>query len=233
MLIAENLTCRRGGRVVLESLELRVAAHEIVALVGPAEAGKTTAFECFLGLHQPAAGRASIDDLDTVACRDAVSSLVALVPAQPSLPMAAPILTYVRNTCIRLGRRIPEAFLGAALERGGIPRAWHQTRMGDCPPSLQRKLAVTLAGLKNVSSLLIDDPTRDIEDEDLDSMIAALRALRKRGRAILLATRDLAFAHRVATRVVVLDQGCTVESYDPNTSRHSHHAGSYLADLVG
>lgn len=233
MLLAENLSCLRSDRLVLDALDLRVAPREIVALLGQADAGKTTALECLLGVHPPASGRASINDLDATACAKVASSLVAYVPAQLSLPLRAQVLAHVRDTCRHEGRRLPEPFLCGILQRAGIPASLHGARLGDCAPPIHRKLAITLAGLKKVPALLLDEPMRDLSAADLESLIAMLRLLRKRGAAILLATRDLAFAHRLATRVVVLERGCTIESYDPNASRRSHHDSSYLTELVG
>lgn len=65
------------------------------------------------------------------------------------------------------------------------------------------------------------------------ALVETLRRIGKRGAAILLATRDFAFAQRLATRVVLLERGAAVETIDPQASRRAFHSDSYLADLVG
>jgi ABC-type uncharacterized transport system ATPase subunit len=73
----------------------------------------------------------------------------------------------------------------------------------------------------------------DLVGADLDHFVASLRRLRKRGKAILLATRDLDFARWLATRIVFMENGTMVELMDPNASRQTFNAASYLAELVG
>ncbi len=233
MLLAENLTCRRGDRIALQSLDLHVASREIVALVGPENAGKTTTLECFLGLHPLASGRVAIDGVRVTGTANATTALVAHVPAQLTLQVDARVLCHVRNACLHRGRRIPDTVLRATLERNGVAALCHDYRVGDCPPAIQRHLALTLAWLTNAPALLIDDPTRDLAPADIDALVVNLRSLRKGDRAILLATRDLAFARRLATRIVLLERGAVVETFDPNASRRTHDVHSYLADLVG
>ena len=63
--------------------------------------------------------------------------------------------------------------------------------------------------------------------------VAGLRRLRKRGAAVLLATRDVDFARRLATQIVTLDAGAVVASVEPQLSRRDHADASYLAALVG
>jgi ABC-type multidrug transport system ATPase subunit len=230
MLIAENLTCRRGGRIALQSFDVHVGPREIVALVGPEHAGKTTALECFLARHPLAGGRVVIDGVP--AHTAAAASLVACVPAELTLPAGAFVLSHVRNVCLHRGRRIPDAVLRATLERNSVSVAFQDARIRDCSPSVQRHIALTLAWLANAPALLIDDPTRDLAAA-IDTMVVNLRSLRKSDRAILLATRDLDFARRIATRIVLLDRGAVVETFDPNASRRTHEERSFLAELIG
>lgn len=79
----------------------------------------------------------------------------------------------------------------------------------------------------------VDNPTTDFDKEDLYHFVASLRRMRKRGKAILLATRDLDFARRLATRIVLMGNGAVVEVNDPNASRRMFNTTSYLAEPVG
>lgn len=233
MLLAENLTFRRSFRRVLDQVDFHVAPSELVALVGPAGAGKTSVLECFLGRHRPSAGRVCIDGSDLATLGDTAASLVAHVPAELAFPANARLLAHVRHTCTQLGRRIPEPILCDTLVRGGISGEWHEQKLGECSPAVQRALALTLAALKNAPALFIDEPARDLTETETDALILNLRKIRKRGAAILLATRDLDFARRLATRVVLLERGAVVETFDPNASLRAHRAESYFSALVG
>lgn len=233
MLLIENLTCQRASHMALEAVDLSVGPREIVALVGPQGAGKTTLLECVLGLHAIASGRVSIDGMPLHHGGAAMSAVLAHVPAQLTLPPAVRVIAHLRDTATRLQRRMPEAVLRSVLERGGVAADWHERRIIDCPPAIRRKLALAAATLHNAPVLLLDEPARDLDAHDTDELVASLRRIRKGGAAILLATRDLDFARRLATHIVVLHSGNIVEAFDPNASRVAHRADSYLAQLVG
>lgn len=232
MITVENLTQHHGRAVVLDALDLSVAPGELVALVGPAGAGKTTALELIQGLQTPTSGRVTVSGFDVAREPTEARAHLACVPARVSLPEKVAAFPHLRDSCARLGRRIPEPVLVAALLRGGLPAEWHPRRMGDYPPALRRKLAFVVAIMRDADALLLDDPTCDLAATDIDELVAHLRRLRKRGLAILLATRDLAFAQRLATRIVVLNRGAVVETVDPNAPRRATEANAYRADLI-
>jgi ABC-type multidrug transport system ATPase subunit len=233
MLHVENLSCRLGLRLILNSVDLDLRPREIVGLVGPPGAGKTTLLECVLGRHSLADGNIRNLSVDARAQRDQASALFAHVPAALSFPATSPVVSHTRDMCTRWGRRIPEAVVRAALIRGGIGPEWHERPLGECPAAVYRKLAFALATLRNARGLLIDEPLTDLTDpSDVERLVSSLRLMRKGGSAILLATRDVAFAQRIATRLVRLEHGSVVETVDLFTSRQAFHADSYLARLV-
>jgi ABC-2 type transport system ATP-binding protein len=232
MLLAQNLTVVRSGRVVLDSLDLHVGPREIVALVGDEAAGKSTALECFAGRHRPVAGSLRAADIDPVRSPELLRSLVAHVPPQLSFPADARVIRFLRDRCNAEGRTMPDPVLRAALTRGGIDEVWQDQLIGRCPVSVRRKLAFVLATLRNPVAFLLDDPTCDLEPADIEALVVGLRRLRKAGAAILLATRDIPFAHRLATRVVLLERGVAVEAIELNVPRNASAANVYLAELV-
>ena len=61
VLHVENVTMQFGGVVAVNNLTLDVNKNEIVALIGPNEAGKTTAFNCITGVYEPTNGLVSLD----------------------------------------------------------------------------------------------------------------------------------------------------------------------------
>lgn len=233
MLRAENLVCRRAGRTVLDQLDLRVLPNEIVALVGPDAAGRTAVLEVFAGRLPVASGRALVAGADVAADPAAAFAAAAYVPASPVFAPAVSGLAHLEEVSARLGRRIPAAVLGATLERSGLAPFWHGQRVRDYAPAARRQLAFAAASLKNAPVLLLDEPTADLAPPDVDHLAESLRRLRKRGATILLSTSDHAFARRVATRLVHLEQGTVAATAELTVSRTDHRAESYLSALVG
>lgn len=64
MLRVESLTTRHGSIAALRAATLHVEAGEIVGVIGPNDAGKTTLLNSVAGLLNPAAGRVLLDDRD-------------------------------------------------------------------------------------------------------------------------------------------------------------------------
>lgn len=233
MLRAHALTVTRSGRPLLDAVDLTVPPGALVALVGPAGAGKTLLLETFLGRHRPAAGTVRVAGLD-VAGRPAIAAPhLAWVPAQPSFDPALSPLAHLAAACHALGRRMPEPVLRAALVRSGLALPYHERPLRGAPPAIARQLAFTVAALHNADAWLLDEPARELDPAAQAVLVAGLRRLRKRGAAVLLATRDLDFARRLATQIVTLDAGAVVAAVEPQLSRRDHADASYLSALVG
>lgn len=233
MLRADSLTLVLRGRTVLDDLDLHAAPGEILALVGPSGAGKTAVLETFLGRHAPAAGSVRVAGLN-IAGRPALAAAhLAYVPAQLASPADTRPLAHLRAACAQLDRRMPDAVLRDSLTRAGIAAPWHDAPLRVAPRSVARQLALAVTALQNADALLLDEPHLDLGAAEREALITSLRRIRKRGATLLLATRDLAFAQRLATRVVFLDSGAVVATIAPQESRRDHAAESYLAALVG
>ncbi len=215
----------------LHDVSLAVQRGELVAVVGPAGAGKSALLECCAGVRAPAAGILRLDDAELTPEHAATS--LAYVAASPVLPGECRLAAHVRAQCERLGRRMPPEVIAAALRRGGVPDAWHAVPLSACPPAIRRKTAFTVATLRNVELLVLDEPLRGLAADDIAPFTAGLRRLRKAGSALLVATHDLAWAREVASTLVLLDAGAVTEVLPLHASRREHHAGSYFASLVG
>jgi len=233
MLRAHALSITRFGRPLLDAVDLTVTPGALVALIGPAGAGKTLLLETFLGRHRPSAGTVRVAGLD-VADRPAVAAPhVAWVPAQLSFDPALSPLAHLAAACHANGRRMPEPVLRDALVRSGLALTYHEKPLRGAAPSVARQLALTIAALQNADAWLLDEPDRDLDPTAEDIFVAGLRRLRKRGAAVLLATRDLEFARRLATQIVTLEAGAVVATVEPQLSRRDHADDSYLSALVG
>lgn len=232
MIRLHTLSVRRRGSRVLHGIDLRVAPGELVALVGPAGAGKTALLEVLLGRLRPEGGEACVDQFDLRTQPAACRGCIAWVPAEPEFDLDATGVDWLRRRCLEIGRTMPEPVRRQVLVRGGIDPTWHNVRIGAWPVPLRRRLALAAATLANAPALLLDAPDDGLDGRDLADLILALRRIRKRGTAVLVATRDLEFARRLATRIVVLEHGAIVETIEPNLSRRAHEEESYLAGLL-
>ncbi len=64
----EGATVRFGGRAVLDAVDLEVAEHEVVCVLGPSGSGKSTLLRAVAGLQPLDAGRVTLDGRDQAGC---------------------------------------------------------------------------------------------------------------------------------------------------------------------
>ena len=175
VLHAENITLVAHGRVILDRLDFAVSPREIVALVGPAAAGKTAALDCLAGLRPFTSGRVEVADCDLVRDPLTVATHLAYVPADPVLPGSPTGTDRTRH------QRWLEAvgdlhtrtvdFFEPRLLRSANFRDYDQVPALDFrdPPASRLALLAALAALLLPSAALILFGTRTLRRSSLSS----------------------------------------------------------------
>jgi ATP-binding cassette subfamily B protein/subfamily B ATP-binding cassette protein MsbA len=199
------------SRAVLDSVSVEAGPGELVALVGPTGAGKTTLASLVPRFFEPASGRVLIDGVD--ARRYGLKSLrqrIALVPQQPVL------FTGTIADNIRYGRLdASDAEVEAAARDAGIHELVSRLPQGYETPVLEagatlsggerQRIGIARALLKEAPILILDEPTSAVDAVSEGAIFDALRRLRA-GRTLLVIAHRLSTV-RDATRIVVLDGG--------------------------
>lgn len=216
-----GLHAARGGRTVLAGVDLEVAPGEVCALMGVSGAGKSTvlravaALEPFTGGSIVAAGfELRPGPLPRESRLRGLRSKVGMVFQAHAL---FEHLTALQNVTLApvhaLGwtRAKAEegamellAALGVAGRAGSYPR---QLSGGEA-----QRVAIARALAPGPMVLLMDEPTSALDPARRGALGETLRALAREGRALLIATHDVDFAHDFADRVAVLSEGVLVES---------------------
>ena len=202
--------------MVLDEIDLTIAAGEVVALVGPSGAGKSTVASLLLRLYDPAAGRVTFDGQDVRELDPRwLRAHIGTVSQEPILFST----TVAEN--IRYGRPDAtdaevEAAARAANAHGFVERfpEGYKTLVGERGVQLsggqKQRVAIARAVLKDPRVLVLDEATSALDAESEHLVREALERL-MRGRTTLI------IAHRLSTvmganRVVVLDGGRIVQS---------------------
>ena len=179
-------------RDVLKGVDLRVRRGERVALMGRNGAGKSTLLRAAAGLHEPVAGKLSVDS-------------IALLTQNPS--------DYLVRE--RVGDELPGEAGLAALRVVGLEHAVDADPRDLSGGERQRlALAIALAGRMEGEDLpgvvALDEPTRGMDRARKDELVALIGALAERGAGVVVATHDVEFASQFAERVVLLGDGVTI-----------------------
>lgn len=213
MLSVLGLSKRFGTRIVLDGLDLRIAAGEYVAIVGESGSGKSTLLNLIAGLDQPDAGSIAIDGVDLATMNDEQRTLTrrARIGFVFQSFHILPHLTVEQNVelpLVLLGAdrsarhaRTAKLLMGVGLsERGSsMPR---ELSGGE----LQR-VAIARALAHRPALVLADEPTGNLDPDTAHTVLNLLAfEIRSRGAGGLLVTHS-EVAARSADRVLVLDHG--------------------------
>ena len=199
-----------GGRVLFESLDLDLAAGEVVAIMGESGAGKSTLLNLVAGLDAADAGEIEIAGQALSALDEAGrtrlrrENLGFVFQAFHILPH----LTLAQNTALPLvlsGASSAEALSRAAELLSAVGLAG---READLPSRLSggelQRTAIARALVHRPGLILADEPTGNLDPETADrSLGLLLEAARTRGAAVLLVTHS-ARAAEAADRTLFL-----------------------------
>ena len=205
-----------GEREVLRGIDLSVAEHEAVALIGASGSGKSTLLRCVDLLEE-------IDDGDVLLDGEVVTD-----PAVPPVAVRRrlglvfqaynlfPHLSALENVVLG-ARRAHGASRAEAEARGRelLGRFGLAGREDDRPDGLsggqQQRVAIARAFAGRPRVMLLDEVTSALDPELVGEVLAAVRDLKGEGMTMLIATHEMSFAREVADRVAFLDGGRIAE----------------------
>jgi polar amino acid transport system ATP-binding protein len=217
----QNLTKYFGARLVLDGIDLAVAPHEVVCLIGASGSGKSTVLRCVNRLTDYDHGRILLDGTpveDPSFGRTGLQRRVGIVFQSFNL---FPTMTVLDNITLapRKVHRRPRAEAEAAA-RALLARFGMEGFAASYPEQLsggqQQRVAIVRALATEPEVLLLDEVTAALDPELVGEVLAIIRGLKDRGLTMMLVTHEMGFAREVADRVAFLEAGRIVESGPPD-----------------
>lgn len=184
-LVLDDLTCRRGGRLIYRGLSFRVAQGQAAAVRGPNGVGKSTLLRQLAGLIPVAGGDARLGPVSLLRDRSGFQELVAYAGHSDAVKQA---LTVAEN--LGLWARLhgaPDGQAGAALERFGLA-AIAARPAAECSAGQKRRLGLARLMLMNRPLWLMDEPTASLDSEAVRLVAALVRQHVAAGGLALIAT---------------------------------------------
>jgi branched-chain amino acid transport system ATP-binding protein len=209
MLKVTGLSAHYGRAHILDDLSFEVPQGQVVVLLGRNGAGKSTTLKSIIGLVRPSAGQVLFQGRD-IAGREPYRIARLGIGYVPEERRIFAELTVREN--LEVGRRPPAAGL----------EPWDEFRLFRLFPSLgamperpggrmsggeQQMLSIARTLMGNPRLLLLDEPSEGLAPVVVQRMAQAVRMLKAEGLSILLAEQNLHFAHAVADRAVIIEQG--------------------------
>lgn len=201
-----------GQRRVLDKIDLSIAPGQLVALMGPGSAGKSTLVRTICGLNDVLSYMTTSGQ-----CRYAgknESDRPALVSQKLQMPMQTAMRWLTDNIPARgeMTQLEQRALLEETLTELGqatlIPDL--DTQLVDLPTRARRLFAIVRATLTSPALICIDEPAAGLEEEDAAPILELLERLTTH-HSVLLVTHNQQRARRVAHSVALLVEGTLIE----------------------
>ena len=216
----EGLHKSFGRNEVLRGIDLDVAEHEVVCLIGASGSGKSTLLRCINLLEPIDAGRIVVRGEEITAPGVDVNGVrrgIGIVFQSFNL---FPHMSVLDNITLgpRKARGLPKADAVARadelLRRFGLAE-----KRDEYPDRLsggqQQRVAIVRALAMQPSLMLFDEVTSALDPELVAEVLAVIRELAAEGMTMLIATHEMGFARDVANRVCFLDAGRILEEGTP------------------
>lgn len=210
LLRCENLTVRLGRKTVIDGFTADFAAGTLAVLSGPNGAGKTTLLRTLARALVPSAGRVLLDGHPSDGIpRAAWARRVAYLPQSPD---ARSLAGFPVRAAVAAGRLPHAGFFGTLARRDeeAIDRALAATGLsplaaadaGSLSGGETRKMFLAAALAQEAETLLLDEPFEGLDAPARAALADTLRAQLAAGRAVVLATHDLAPLAGIPHRVI-------------------------------
>lgn len=216
LLRLEAATVRFGGRAVLDAVDLAVAEHEIVCVLGPSGSGKSTLLRAVAGLQPLDSGRVLLDGRDQAVVpvhRREVGLMFQDHQLFPQRDVAGNVGFGLRMHGTAKGERT--ARVEELLDLVGLPGAGGRA-VAALSGGEQQRVALARALAPRPRLLMLDEPLGQLDRTLRERLVVELRELFGRlGTTVLAVTHDQGEAFALADRVVVMRDGEIAQSGTP------------------
>jgi len=209
-----------GKLEVLRGIDLTLAEHEVVCLIGASGSGKSTLLRCVNVLEPIDAGRIAVAGEDVTARGVDVNRIRREIGIVFQSFNLFPHMSVLENVTLAprkargLSRSAANAEAETLLARFGLA-----DKRDEYPDRLsggqQQRVAIVRALAMQPKLLLLDEITSALDPELVAEVLDVIRELATGGMTMLIATHEMSFARDVAHRVCFLDAGQILEQGPP------------------
>jgi polar amino acid transport system ATP-binding protein len=217
----EHVDKRFGRNEVLRGIDLDVAEHDVVCLIGASGSGKSTLLRCVNLLEPVDGGRIVVGGeeitargVDVNRVRRGIGIVFQAYNLFPHMSVLENV-TLAPRKALGLSRREAAEQATELLGRFGLA-----DKRDDYPDRLsggqQQRVAIVRALAMRPELMLLDEVTSALDPELVAEVLRVIRELAEGGMTMLIATHEMGFARDIADRVCFLDAGVILEEGPPD-----------------
>ena len=209
-----------GKNEVLRGIDLEVAEHEVVCLIGASGSGKSTLLRCVNLLEPVDAGRIVVQGEEITARGVDVNRIRRGIGIVFQAYNLFPHMTVLENVTLAPRKALGQSRREAAEQATELlARFGLADKRDDYPDRLsggqQQRVAIVRALAMRPEVMLLDEVTSALDPELVAEVLRVIRELADGGMTMLIATHEMGFARDIASRVCFLDEGVILEQGSP------------------
>ncbi len=235
-----NVSKRFGELEVLKHVDLDIAKHEVVCLIGASGSGKSTLLRCINLLEQVNEGSIVVDGVEVTNGKVDVNALRKQIGIVFQAYNLFPHMTVLENVMLapRKVRGVSKGQArGIALDL--LKRIGLETKASEYPDRLsggqQQRVAIARALAMSPNLLLLDEITSALDPQLVAEVLNLVRSLTEVGMTMIIATHEMSFAREVSDKVCFLDGGVICEQGAPEqifTAPEEPRTREFLARVI-
>jgi ABC-2 type transport system ATP-binding protein len=216
MIEVKNLTKHYGGAVGIEDVSFKIEKGEILGLLGPNAAGKTTTIRILTCYMPPTSGYAAVDGQDIFSAplnvRKQIGYLPENVPLYPDM-RTSEYLTY-RAKLREIPRSKIRKRVDSVIERCGIKDVRRDV-IGTLSKGYRQRVGLAGALVSDPPILILDEPTIGLDPRQIREVRELIKELGG-SHTILLSSHILPEVEMICGRVIIIDRGKIVAMDTPS-----------------
>ena len=224
----------------LVDVSTRIAAGEVVVVIGPSGSGKSTFLRCLNHLETATSGHIIIDGVDILDPKTNINKVRAEVGMVFQSFNLFPHKTVLENLTLaqirvrKRSKKVAEENARKLLKKVGIAE-----KATEYPSRLsggqQQRVAIARALAMDPKVMLFDEPTSALDPEMVGEVLDVMKQLAREGMTMIVVTHEMGFAREVADRVIFMDEGRVVEVGTPEhffTNPREERAKLFLKQVL-
>lgn len=213
-----------GEQQVLNDVDLKVQAGEVLVVLGPSGCGKSTLLRCLNGLEQAHSGHLRLDGQELLDPRTdwrQVRQRVGMVFQSYHLFGHMSVIDNLLLGPLKVQKRERERAEAQTQAEALLARVGLLDKRDAYPRQLsggqQQRIAIVRSLCMNPEVMLFDEVTAALDPEMVKEVLQVIQGLARDGMTLLIVTHEMAFARAVADRIVFMEAGRVLEQSEPES----------------